>query len=128
MHQTTVRFPAALWGELEQQASREGVSVAQYVREAALARLAYTAGRRGDPMYAEGLGESEAASRGAVPSPDSVDSTVAGFNQAREHALSHFEESVALRAQGQLARARARELAQRASRLRRRQPAPRPGT
>lgn len=49
MHQTTVRFGSDLWAALEQESRAVGVSVAQYVREAALARLAYTAGRRGDP-------------------------------------------------------------------------------
>ncbi len=40
MHQTTVRFGADLWHELVREAERGGVSVAQYVREAAVARLA----------------------------------------------------------------------------------------
>ena len=40
MHQTTVRFGADLWHELVREADRGGVSVAQYVREAAVARLA----------------------------------------------------------------------------------------
>ena len=40
MHQTTVRFGGDLWGELVRASEREGVSVAQYVREAAIARLA----------------------------------------------------------------------------------------
>jgi len=40
MHQTTVRFGSELWSELMREAERAGVSVAQYVREAAVARLA----------------------------------------------------------------------------------------
>lgn len=44
MHQTTVRFGPDLWQALEQEAQRLGVSVAQYVRDSALARLAYTQG------------------------------------------------------------------------------------
>src|SRR4051794_23138815 len=51
MHQTTVRFAADLWSELEREAERMGVSAAQYVRDATLARLAYTAGVRGDGGY-----------------------------------------------------------------------------
>jgi hypothetical protein len=51
MHQTTVRFGPDLWQALERESSELGISVAQYVREAALARLMYTAGRRGDPEY-----------------------------------------------------------------------------
>jgi hypothetical protein len=39
MHQTTIRFGHELWQELEAAAERGGVSVAQYVREAAIERL-----------------------------------------------------------------------------------------
>ena len=46
MHQTTVRFSPELWSMLELEASRSGVSVAHYVRDAALARLAFNAGQR----------------------------------------------------------------------------------
>jgi PAS domain S-box-containing protein len=49
MHQTTLRFGPALWAELEEAARVGGTSIAQFVREAAVARLAYTAGRQGDP-------------------------------------------------------------------------------
>lgn len=55
MHQTTVRFGPDLWEALEQECERLGVSAAQYLREAALARLAYTAGRRHEPDYEEAL-------------------------------------------------------------------------
>lgn len=55
MHQTTVRFDEALWQRLELEAAQLGVSVAQYVREASLARLHYAAGRRGDEAYDEAL-------------------------------------------------------------------------
>ncbi|MEA2378155.1 MAG: hypothetical protein QOK00_1041 [Thermoleophilaceae bacterium] len=48
MHQTTVRFGADLWDALESECAELGLSVAQYVREAALARLVYAAGKRGD--------------------------------------------------------------------------------
>lgn len=53
MHQTTVRFATDVWSELEGEARRLGVSAAQYVRDATLARLAYTAGQRGDPFFGE---------------------------------------------------------------------------
>lgn len=46
MHQTTVRFSAELWEMLEDEAERAGVSVAHFVRDAALSRLAYAAGVR----------------------------------------------------------------------------------
>jgi hypothetical protein len=40
MHQTTVRFGRDLWDELTVAADRAGVSVAQFVRDAAVLRLA----------------------------------------------------------------------------------------
>ncbi len=40
MHQTTVRFGGELWRELVSEADRCGISVAQYVREASVDRLA----------------------------------------------------------------------------------------
>jgi predicted DNA-binding protein len=52
MKATLVRFGPELYEELREEASRSGVSIAQYVREAVLARMAYSAGRRGDETYA----------------------------------------------------------------------------
>ena len=46
MRATTIRFTPELWTLLQREASREGVSVAQYVRDAALFRVAYSAGVR----------------------------------------------------------------------------------
>jgi GAF domain-containing protein len=48
MHATTVRFGADLWEMLEAEADREGVSAAQFVRDATLLRLGALAGIRGD--------------------------------------------------------------------------------
>ena len=53
MRATTVRFGTDLWELLEREAARTGVSVAQYVREAALARIAYTAGALGEPVFGQ---------------------------------------------------------------------------
>ena len=44
MRATTIRFPNDLWDQLERAAGAQGISVAQYVRDAALYRLAYSAG------------------------------------------------------------------------------------
>jgi hypothetical protein len=41
---TTIRFPNDLWEQLEREARRQGISTAQYVRDAALYRVAFSAG------------------------------------------------------------------------------------
>jgi hypothetical protein len=61
MHQTTVRFGPDLWQELATEAKRAGVSVAQYVRDAALMRVAYTRGRDGDPYFEAALAAVESS-------------------------------------------------------------------
>lgn len=48
MHATTVRFTDDLWELLEREAAAQGVSVAQFVRDAALMRVATVMSRRGD--------------------------------------------------------------------------------
>jgi hypothetical protein len=55
MRATTIRFTPELWALLQREATREGVSVAQYVRDAALFRVAYSAGirREQDPEGAD---------------------------------------------------------------------------
>ncbi|HEY3190841.1 MAG TPA: hypothetical protein VGJ70_25340 [Solirubrobacteraceae bacterium] len=57
MQATLVRFGPDLLALVKAEAERSGVSVAQYVREATLARVAYTAGRRGDRVYDAALAE-----------------------------------------------------------------------
>jgi predicted HicB family RNase H-like nuclease len=51
MRATLIRFGPDVFEELQEEAGQSGVSVAQYVREAVVARMAYTAGRRGDQRY-----------------------------------------------------------------------------
>ena len=48
MRATTVRFSDDLWTLLEAEASGQGISAAQFVRDAAIMRLGVLSGRRGD--------------------------------------------------------------------------------
>jgi hypothetical protein len=97
MHQTTVRFGPDLWAALERECADLGVSVAQFVRESALARLMYVAGRRDDPHYRASLDHA----KGDLP--PIADGTA-------DHAPPAFQDSAALWAQGRQARRHAREL------------------
>jgi hypothetical protein len=112
MHQTTVRFGADLWEALEKEGTRLGVSVAQYVREAALARLVYAAGKRGDDEFdlalEIALGESEGAAR--IPQPEGPLRLVSEVLSPMERADVHASDSAALWGQAQQARRRAAEL------------------
>jgi GAF domain-containing protein len=49
MRATTVRFGEDLWALLEREAAAQGVSSAQFVRDAAILRLAHLAAERGEP-------------------------------------------------------------------------------
>jgi hypothetical protein len=49
MKATTVRFGEDLWAMLDRESARLGVSAAQFVREAAIMRVAMLVGARGDP-------------------------------------------------------------------------------
>jgi GAF domain len=50
MRATTVRFGDDLWGMLELESARHGLSAAQFVRDATILRIAYLAAERGDPQ------------------------------------------------------------------------------
>jgi hypothetical protein len=127
MHQTTLRFGPDLWAALEGECARLGVSVAQYVREAALARLAYTAAVRGDQEYAEALAAvgvlapTEAAAHHPAASPALFNAVPVPFGAAPEPygaqsrgviaaAEENRSDATALGAQNTLAIQRAREI------------------
>ena len=55
MRATTVRFSEALWTLVEQEAIREGVSAAQYIRDATILRTAYAMGQRGDADFEQAI-------------------------------------------------------------------------
>ena|SRR5947209_19099078 len=80
MHQTTVRFASDLWSRLEQEAERTGVSAAQYVRDATLARMERSAvATAPEPSVTEEL---------ALALPASTDAVSAQARLARERARS----------------------------------------
>lgn len=89
-HQTTIRFTAELWAQLEEAAAGLDVSVAHYIRDAARARLE----------------EAPAHPAGYQPA-------IAARNRSSEAKLKAFDEaesSAALWEQGRLVRERARVL------------------
>jgi hypothetical protein len=108
MHQTTVRFGPDLWEALEAECGRLGVSVAQYLREAALARLAYTAGWRHEPDYEHALAAAGAAIEEHTPG-----------EEAREEAAEGVLAAKAVTAQSELAWRRSREVREQSAELRR---------
>jgi len=63
MRATVVRFGPELYEEMQAEAAQNGVSVAQFVREAVVARMAYTAGRRNDGEYGRAARQAAERSR-----------------------------------------------------------------
>jgi hypothetical protein len=61
MRATTVRFSDSLWKLLEDEAGREGVSAAQFIRDATIMRTTYAMGRRGDSGFEAALGHTAPA-------------------------------------------------------------------
>lgn len=102
MHQTTVRFGPDLWGEIAVEAERAGVSVAQYVRDAALMRVSYTPGRDGDPHYQAALELISAAYDGNEAFGEST--------AARSRSREVLEDALALVSENRQAVRHAREL------------------
>jgi hypothetical protein len=125
LHQTTIRFGNDLWAALEVEAARLGVSAAHYIREAALARLAYAAGRRADPRQEDAAptgGVGGASSHPWQAEEESLAADRAGLNRqadALDASQEAISESEALWAQSKLARQRARELRERSEHHRR---------
>ena len=109
MHQTTVRFGIDLWEQIEREAALTGVSTAQFVREAALARLAYAAGRRGDAEFEAAL------ARAGAPLAERVDQDQAA---AVERSAREKDSSTALWSQATQARRRSQEVRDRAAAIR----------
>ncbi len=120
MHQTTVRFGADLWEALEEECASLGVSVAQYLREAALARLAYAAARRGDLDFEHALDfATEGRVRQQPPAAPTLAEPPTEAATAVERAQLEVSDSAALWAQGRQARRRAQQLRDETARARR---------
>jgi GAF domain-containing protein len=72
MKATTVRFGEDLWAMLEREARDLGVSTAQFVREAAIMRVAMLAGSRGDPDAELTIADIAARARSTRPRVDEL--------------------------------------------------------
>lgn len=60
----TIRVSPELWGLLEDEAARQEISVSQFVRDAALLRVGYLAGARGDEDGLQTIGDLALRSNG----------------------------------------------------------------
>src|SRR3954451_12104726 len=86
MRATLVRFGPELYEDLRAEAARAGVSIAEYVREAVVARMAYTAGRRCDATYGQAARDAAARVRAEAAKVREESSAVRAENkQARGH-------------------------------------------
>jgi hypothetical protein len=110
MHQTTVRFGPDLWEALERECKELGISVAQYVREAALTRLVYVGARRGDAEFELALdlvaGDAPLDMEALPGDPD----LLAPRHRSAAGARTDAEQSAAMWAQARQAQRRAGEL------------------
>jgi hypothetical protein len=98
---TTLRFGRDLWRLLESEAALVGTSVSQYIREAALARAAAAAARRGESPF-DVLAD---AAHGLAASAESADerAEIESAIGVIEHARAVREGSQALRAESRQA-------------------------
>ena len=87
MRATTVRFSEAQWTLVEREAQADGVSAAQYVRDATILRTAYAMGQRGDPEFEDAIGR--AAGR---PEPQPEEEPVGGGAARRQALLDAVED------------------------------------
>jgi hypothetical protein len=114
MKLTTLRIGEDLWALLANEAERAGVSVAQYIREAALARAAASAGARGEPPFAEiARGAREVASSVATPLDKRHAIELALAALARALAEGERDSAEALRGQSRQAGAHTQDLQKR---------------
>lgn len=103
MRATTVRFGDGIWSALEQEAEREGVSAAQFVRDAALLRLAHLAGRRGDDEAVLDLATMAERARARATSAQEALATPRRLEALRRTGLLDAEQPESLRRLARLA-------------------------
>jgi GAF domain-containing protein len=110
MRATTIRFPESMWDLLETEAQRQGVSAAQFIRDATILRLGGVMARRGD---AEGLEELQAMAAAEAREPDASPSAADAVTQALRdpERLGALHESGALDPSSRLALDRIAQLA-----------------
>jgi hypothetical protein len=106
MHQTTLRFGPELWAQLEEAARRAGISIAQYVREAAVVRLTH------------GYRDAQAELADEEESPVAPQAAADEALLARAVSQREIDSSRALWNQSRQARARARQLREEVTRRR----------
>jgi len=118
MRVSAVRFGADLWQLLEDEATLVGVSVAQYVREASLARAVAAAASRGeDPHERLAAAARKATPTGAAdarapkPSRSAQDDIIERATDARRKATAARSGAEAVIAQSEQATRHASELA-----------------
>lgn len=114
MKLTTLRIGEDLWALLETEAQHAGVSVSQYIREAALARAAASAGARGEAPFAlivAGAREIAASSATSVDKRHDIERALGAL--ARALAQDKRESAEALRSESRQAGARSEELGKR---------------
>jgi GAF domain-containing protein len=93
MRTTTVRFSEDHWKLLERESAREGVSAAQFIRDATITRAAYAMGQRGDEGFEQALGrtrprpDAEAPEKGAQRRQALLDAAAAAKDSDRLEAL-----------------------------------------
>ncbi len=95
MRATTVRFSEALWTLVEREADQEGVSAAQYVRDATILRTAYAMGQRGDADFEAAIARAAGRAEPSDPEPPNgaqrrralLDAAAAAEDQGRLDAL-----------------------------------------
>ncbi len=86
MHQTTVRFSPQLWEMLEREAKRSGVSAAHYIRDSALARLAYAAGKRSNAAEEDAFAWADPSSASALQASSDGEAAVEDSPAVQAHA------------------------------------------